>query len=462
MSLRTLLIWCIIAGFLGGGALLLRQQHAESARSQPVEWARLQFDPASIVSLEMGPADLGVVIERSETQIDEWTGTWSSDAGTQSWGVSPTRVRGALRTLATTRVRLSENRLVESDGGIRLSSRDGSEITVSFGTDRAGGRSPIRLEQRDESGAIERVLDGWVESRILDAFTFDNALDWRDPKLMNIALSSVQNIRVSAGEHSMQAELIGTRWMITDPFSLHADRDRVESLIRTMTMMEASDFIDTPIDESTTGLGAPIAKIDIETEDHAYSISLGQQADLSAEQLYANFSRDGLDTVITVPVASLSKLTAYPDAYIASIAHPNAQTSVSALRVFGRDDVVRFESVRDQGEWQVAGSPVDTITKDAIGRLITLLSSTDATAARVIGPETAFPRVIAGVALVDQQGEVLGSYDIALEQTDEGISLLVAQPLDEGRRVVWAYVGENAQATATWLTLSAGRPVSSN
>lgn len=462
MSIRTLVIWCIIAGLLGGGALILRNQQTNSVQAQPAEWANLQFDPASIVSIAFGPIDMDVQIERAPDRIDEWVGTWSTDAGSQDWGVSATRVRGALRTLATTRVRLSENQLVESGSGIEMRSRDGSSIRLIAGPDRSGGRALIRLEERDESGAIARVLDGWVESGIFDAFTYGNALTWRDPKLMDVAMPSVVSVDVIAGVNRTRVEQIGARWMITAPYTIHADRDAVESLLKKMISVEASGFEDVALDETTTGLSSPIAMIEMRTSDATYTLELGQQADLSGDSIYARISQNNQPTLIRVPVSAFSKLTAYPDAYIARIAYPGARTSISGVRVLGREGRTRFEAVRDQGAWQSDGSQVDTLTSDAIIRLLTVLTQTDARATRVIGPDTDFPRVIASVVLVDRDGEELGVYQIAMEQTLDGISLLVAQGMGDDQRAVWAYVGEDAQATATWLTLSAGRPLKSN
>jgi hypothetical protein len=105
---------------------------------------------------------------------------------------------------------------------------------------------------------------------------------------------------------------------------------------------------------------------------------------------------------------------------------------------------------------------VDTLTSDSITRLITLITQTKANAVRVLSNDLDLPREIAGVVLVNASGQELGSYLIAMEQSDQGIRLLVAQDLENDQRVVWAYLGEDAQATATWLTLTAGRPIPSN
>ncbi len=345
MSMRTILIWCIIAGFLGGGALIIRNQESAANQSQPTEWASLQFDPATIVSIQFGPADGDVHIERSEDQIDTWIGTWSSDAGEQRWPVLSTRVRGALRTLATTRVRLSDEQLVEGKEEIRLVSRNGAVTTIHQSTDRSGGRAPVRIETRDESGALARVLDGWIELGKLDVFVSGNTLDWRDPKLLNTSLASISSVDVGAGSFATTLMFDGTHWLITQPFQMHADRGRVETLIRTMTSLQAKRFIDDEIDLQESGLDAPIASIQLVSDGETYTLDIGQQADLSAESLYARFSQGDQQTIITIPTSSLSKLTAVPDAYVSPIANMYPQTSISGVRVFDREQRIRFEQI---------------------------------------------------------------------------------------------------------------------
>lgn len=438
---------------------MLRNQKAHAVTAQPSEWGALEFDPATITQIELGVPDQGAKIARDPERLDEWTGTWTTIAGDRTWGVSSNRVRGALRALSTTRVRLSNEQLVESGTPIALTARDGSSLVISVSPDRSGGRAPVRVEQRDESGAISRVLDGWVDSATVDAFQAPLTLAWRDEHLIRVPLPSVRSLSVSAGRHETELTLDGPRWMVTGPFTLPADREQAETLARTLINMQATEFIDAPLDDSTTGLGSPIAQITMRTGNDTFSIELGQQADLSAETLYARFTRAEQSTLIRVPIASLSKLTAYPDAYISPVANPIAQTDISAVRVLGLGGDPRFESLREQGQWVSQGEPVDTLNADAIRRLLNLLTLTRANAIRVLSEDTQLPRRIAGVTLLDRDGNDLGNYSVGMEESEQGIRLLVLQTLETGQQVVWAYLGEEAQATATWLTLSAGRPI---
>ncbi|MFG0314708.1 MAG: DUF4340 domain-containing protein [Phycisphaerales bacterium] len=462
MSLRTLLIWCIIAGLLGGAAIILREQHAKSVQSGVVEWGGLQFDPAAVTRLEIESGAGHAVLERDADSIDAWGGSWSIGDAAQRWAIASTRIRGALRTLSTGQIRLSDEQLVEDGTRLTLRSRDESSVELLIGDDRSGGRTPVRVEQRDESGAIERVLDGWMESGIADTLTVRNTLAWRDERLMSIAMSAVDGVRIQAAPYETRLGLSGTQWRITDPIAVRAERERVEGLIRSLVALRAGAFVDRAIDPETSGLSSPLAEIELRSGADEYRLVVGKAADVGGDSLYASFSRNDAETLIQIPTTSLSKLTAVPDAYVSTRASGVSQTRVRGVRVLGKDGGVRFETVLDDGSWVQDGTRVDTLSERSVQRLLGLLTQTSSDAVRVLEDASALPKVIAGIEIVDEVGERLGRYDVSLEPSDQGMRLLVSSELDGGRRVVWAYVGEDAQATGTWLTLTAGRPVAND
>ncbi|MBO6738682.1 MAG: DUF4340 domain-containing protein [Phycisphaerales bacterium] len=462
MSLRTLLIWCIIAGLLGGAAVILREQHAKSVQSSVVEWGGLQFDPAAVTRLEIDSGTGRAVLERDADSIDNWSGSWSIDDAAQRWAIASTRIRGALRTLSTGQIRLSDEQLIEDGTRLTLRSRNDSSVELLIGDDRSGGRTPVRVEQRDESGAIERVLDGWMESGIADALTVRNTLAWRDERLMSIAMSGVDGVRIQAGPYETRLELSGTQWQITAPIAVRAERERVEGLIRSLVALRAGAFVDRAIDPETSGLSSPLAEIELWSGSDAYRLVVGKAADVGGDSLYASFSRNDAETLIQIPTTSLSKLTAVPDAYVSTRASGVSQTRVRGLRVLGKDGDVRFETVLDDGSWVQNGTRVDTLSERSVQRLLGLLTQTSSDAVRVLEDDSALPKVIAGIEIVDEAGERLGRYDVSLEPSDQGMRLLLSSELEGGRLVVWAYVGEDAQATGTWLTLTAGRPVAND
>lgn len=461
MSLRTILIWCIIAGLLGGAAVFIRDRSAAASATIEVRWAGLEFDPAGVTMLRIASGDDSAVIERDPQSVGAWQGRWDIRDESTAWSITPTRVRGALRMLSTGQVRLSEEPLVDSGTLVELTLRDGSGVELTIGTDRSGGRAPARITRRDESGAIERVQHGWMESGIADALNAQSTLAWRDTSLITAAMSSVTGVAVTAGPYASELRLVGSRWRLVEPIEVHANRERTETLIRTVLGLKAEGFVEQAIDQAASGLDRPLAEIRLTTRDGVYTLRIGQAADVGGDSLYAEFSTGDSSTLIRVATSSLSKLTAAPDAYVGTVASAGASTDVSGVRVLGRGGDVRFEAVRDAGAWMSSGERVDTINENAIARLVRQLHQAEADAVRVIDAEQ-MPRAIAGLVLVDSRGEQIDAFDVAIEQSEQGIRLLVSRDLGDERRVVWAYVGEEAQATGTWLTLTAGRPAASN
>ena len=464
MSIRTLLIWIIIAGLLGGAAVLVRERQARAAGLEEVRWAGLVFDPAGVVSVTVeGESEGGSVrIVREADSIDGWRGSWGSGG---DWALSSSRVRGGLRALATARVRLSDEPLFASaTRTVTLGTRGGARVELGLGGDRSGGRVPVRVEQRDEGGAIERVLTGWLDAGVADAFTPEAVLGWRDPRLLDLAASSVSRVALHAGEHAVTLVRGASGWRITEPIGLHAERESVDALVRTLLSIKAVRFVEGEIDDSTSGLGSPLARIEVGAGDSVVALTIGTRADVRGDTLYARFERGGRATLVTVSTDALAKLTAVPDAYVSKSAGAFAMTAVRTVRVRGRDGTVRMEATRDGAGWSIGETPADALTGESVDRLLTLLLREKAAGVRLVDAAAELPRAIAGVELVDRAGVVLGSFDVALGQGPGGMQLLVIDALDgvsgNGRRVVWAYSGDAAQATGTWLTVAASRAAS--
>lgn len=458
MSLRTLLIWCIIAGLLGGAAVVLRDRGVQAAEDQQPEWVGLQFDPAAVTRIELGDAGASVRIERNLETVDQWLGLWSHDTGEMAWGVSASRVRGALRALATARVRLSDERLIQDTyDEIVIAGRDEAKTTLQIGTDRSGGRAPVRVEQMDTTGAIERVLDGWLDSSIADALTYGVTLTWRDEKLLQLAPTSVESIRISAFPYTTTLERNGGRWSITNPVRVHADREKCEQLVRSALAIKVAGFVEQVIDDATSGMDNPLAVIEVRSGDKDYTLSIGKGADIGGDLLYGQFASGDTETLIRVSKDAFTKLTAVPDAYVSGIAVPTGATDIRSLTVLSRDGASRLQVRRNAGEWSIGEERTDSLTGESIERLIRLLTQSQADAVRLLDAETEVPKLIAGIELTNLQGSGLGSYGIALQPSESGIRLLVMQTLADGQRVVWSYVGDEAQATGTWLTVAATR-----
>ena len=464
MSLKTLAIWIILAGLLGGVALLLRQQQVSAQQHREIEWVNFEIDPASITSVELTRGTAKASLVRSETVVDQWVGHWEDGNQIASWPVSATRIRGALRQLATTRLRLTEETLFDdSEDEISLISRTGTKTTLKIGSDRSGGRAPARLEQWDESGAVDRVVSGWIETKVVDSLTPAISSGWRDEQLLQRPLSTVRYVRLQAGEYLVELTRGTQGWQIDEPIEVHANQTSVESLIKSLLALKATQFVDDPaVDDRTAGLDAPLAFIELGDEQNRASLTVGTRADVGGDQLYARVSTGENKALITLPTESLSKLTAVADAYVSEHPAGYATTSVREVQVLGRDGQTRLTAQRDGADWDVDGRRADSLTKESIDRLLTLLLQRPADAVRLADQSVEIPNPIGSVALHDRLGEELGQYDVALEQSQAGMRLLVITPLNDGRRAIWSFLGDEAQATGTWLTLSAGRRVQSS
>jgi hypothetical protein len=460
MSLRTLFIWIIIAGMLGGAAVLVRQRAVRSNLQQEIVWVGLDFDPASTVSLRIERAGEDATLTRDTETIDRWVGSWDEGRGTETWAISATRVRGALRALATARVRLGDDDLIADESGvITLVGRSGAKTTVQLGSGRSGGRTPVRVERRDEFGAVERLITGWLESSVPDALTLESVRSWREQRLLNLAASSVTRVGLGAGANAVTLERRSGGWWITDPIELHADQAAVDALVPSLLAIEAQRFVEGEIDDATTGLGSPLATIVIGDGDSMSTLQVGGRADVGGDTMYARFTGSDRSALITVSTDALAKLTAVADAYVSKLAGPFATTAVRTVSVRGRDGQERLRTDRDGSQWRIGDRNADTLTNESIDRLVSILLRQAAIGVLLIGADIELPNPIAGVELLDRSGQALGSYDIALEQGADGLRLLVIHDLADGRRVVWAYAGDEAAATGTWLTVAASRRV---
>src|SRR5690606_17236946 len=113
MSIRTLLIWIIIAGLLGGAALFVQSRVRQVAAAQSEPAARsLGFDPAAVIAIERTVGDDDELLRRDEDVLDRWVIQWQTRGEDRSWPADPVKARSGLRALATARVRPSEQELV--------------------------------------------------------------------------------------------------------------------------------------------------------------------------------------------------------------------------------------------------------------------------------------------------------------------------------------------------------------
>lgn len=460
MSIRTLLIWIIIAGALGGGVLVTRVQQDAARQDTPVARSQtIGFDPAGTVGLERVVGGVRQILARDAEQSSRWILHWSQGGMDSRWLVGASKARSGIRVLATARAIVSDEDLVTVPAGevvIRQSS--GDVIRVEFDSQSSGGYTAIRVEERASDGVATKRWFGRIERSVSDVFISDGLLGWRSNRVFDIPSSAVRAVELEAAGTSVSLARTNTGWTVAEPMQTHGDTQRIEDLIKVLISLEASAFVDADLDSVTTGIDTPIATLRITTMDESSSLVIGTRSDVGGSSVYAKLETPTGSAMITLEIDQLSELTASSEAYVGKTPSPASATAIGGLRINGRDGKARLEASRSMGNWTIEGNAADSLNRDAIDRLIGVLTRDPAQVVRVLEADTAVA-ALGSVELLGQDGAQIDRFDVALDSTEAGMRLLVLKELESGQRVLWATVSDEAAATGAWLTAVAGKRV---
>jgi len=461
MSIRTLLIWIILAGTLGGAVLAI-QSHQQSAQPKPDSSVRtLGFDPADTIGLSRTVGDEHQILERDLTQPDRWLIHWSNNGLDHRWGVDAAKARGGVRALATADVvKIEQDPEFTPAGELIIRQKSGNSIRVEFGASSSGGYTPIRVEERDTDDIASGRWYGRVEKSLSDEFVNNGMLRWRQDRLFEIPNSAIRTVELEAGGTSVALARTPKGWMLTRPIQIHAERDQVEHLIEVLRSLRASNFVDTKTDPQTSGIDTPIATIHITTADNTSTLTIGTRADVDGSTVYGHLDTPSDSALITLDTNQLSKLTAVPEAYISKTPTPLARADIRSLVIMGKDNIARLKASRVHGEWTIGGSPVDSLNQEAIDRLIGVLTQGQAQLVSVLDDEP--PTVLGSIELISNAGTPLARLSVALDSTQAGMRLLLIEELGSGKlgsgkAVRWAMVSNEAAASGAWLTAVASK-----
>ncbi len=460
MSIRTLLIWIIIAGTLGGAVIAIRAQQNIALQSKPAASSRIiGFDPANTIGLERLTDDQREILEQNPEQPGHWIIHWSQGSMDHQWSAQPNKARSGLRTLATTRVLLADEDLVTSQAGeIIIRQRAGDSIRIVFDAASSGGYTPVRIEQRDAQGIATARWFGRVEKSLYDAFIPKSMKNWRSNRLFDIPNSAVQAIELEAMGAAVGLNRTNTGWVIDHPIQIHGDTDEIENLAKVLTSLQANTFVDNPLDPATTGIETPIATIHISGPDESSTLTIGTRADVDGSNVYAQLDTPTGLALVTLETDQLAKLTAVPDAYIAKTPSPLSPSAIRSVRIDGRDGKTRLQANKSAGNWMIADAQADSLNRDAIERLVGVLTRDQAQLVRLLDADTPI-EPLGFVELLTENKLELNRFAIALDSTREGMRLLILQELESGQQVLWASNADEAVATGAWLTAVAGKRV---
>lgn len=325
----------VMLGLWVGIDLLSR---APDAKSTPL----LLFDPAQVDRLEVDADGRRAWVER-----DTWFGPpiwvvrWGQGGPEQSWPADESRVRAALRVLATTTLELGE-KVEPSSATLTLRTIDGQSHTVRFSDRAIAGKIGVQVESGD------RLLSGLTDAALFDAFVRTGLAAWRDEHAMLSPGVGPSRVFISAGDRSLALARREGRWTLLEPLVVLAEPERGSEFVKNVSGLLVSRFIDEmAISDERAGFSQPLARVEAEHDLRIgrdagpesrlvrQVLTVGGPTDLSGQSVYGLVewmvtAADGSTRALAGPVVvamateSLNRLTTHPEPLI-------ARTNTSAL-----------------------------------------------------------------------------------------------------------------------------------
>ncbi len=462
MSLRTVLISIIVAGILAGLVLLDGSFSPSEDQSQQLPTTRtLGIDPANIVSVTVESPPLGSQnAHRDPNQPDTWTietpqGTTSAD---------PTRVRAALRAIASIPMEPSDD---ESDMNIGATlifqSRDQSRAELRFDTNTIGGRVRVSVTHRDESEIVTSRWFGTVETPIRDNLAREGLRPWRSADLFPIPLSRADRVNIATRSGSVTLERTPRGWTLTEPTQAPASKSKVETMLGVLLSIDAQSFVDDDrITDDLAGLTNPRATLrvrDSATQDE-YTLSIGAPIDDSAQRVYARISRSGSPGIrVLVETKGIATITPAPLAYVHESPTTLGSSLVRTVTLTNPDNTPIWSATRDLDSWSVESVPASPDQRDAINRLLHVLCEEESSGVVEHDPSESIDgaNLIGFIELRQNDSAPPTRVRVLIQPSETGIRLLM-RPLDEGGNplpYIWIGASQEATAAAAWLSVIA-------
>lgn len=462
MSLKTLCIWIIIAGILGGIALGLHSRLNSQTRAAALvqdAYTTLGIDTSRIQQLRVEHAGQIITLEQASTQQDQWDLHWTTQGVEHYWPAGSPKVNSGLRALATERIaRDDSTTTINSNASIRIEHTDGRTIRVEFDQQPSGGRRHAQITERNAQGLVLAQWTGKFNDSLYQGFVERGVLDWRSHQLFPMALNSLDTIHLKAGPADLALNRINGRWMITSPYRVHADQNTVHELAKSLLGVQADSFVDEPIDPDTFGLTKPTAIVAMSSNDESSTLKIGTRADVGGDSVFAEFTSGDIHEAIVISTEQLAKLTAVAQPYISTKPSMTLGSQVQSLQILGKDHLPRLRANRSGVDWLIDGLQADQINREAIERLLLICQQQEAAGVQVITGETSITP-LGTIELIGRNTEQLDSFEIAIDSTETGLRLLLIKKLDETNTAYWICNSDEAVASGAWLTAVAGKRI---
>jgi hypothetical protein len=333
MSIKTTVLWLLIAIVLGAAALLLLRNSGSGSSGLAVGDSVLRLDPARLAGVRIEHPDGSREIVDRGGPGGEWqmqvfvAGTGGAAAGSKppAWPVPASRIEALSRRLQLdTKVRaLAGKDAAMGDGPtiVTLDVSGGSPITLRLSDRSLAGTALIEVEDPNPAPSADGTstkpsAGGNVRAMISDQvhalFRGTAPREWRDRTALPWAGVDVSRVRLTnhKGDIVALARMQGD-WSIKEPFAAPADPTAVQRVLGLLGGIQVADFLDAGAgpeanrfspatgtvvlesDKREVGTG-PDAKTTTKTEQH--TLDIGGPSDSGGSRLFARI--DGERTVV--------------------------------------------------------------------------------------------------------------------------------------------------------------------
>ena len=459
MSFRSVLIAIVVAGALGGVVLLdAAMTRSNGGTDGATQTRTIGIDPARVVRVRVEPSGgEAQTASRREDSPSEWVVELDPD-GAASWPARIQRVRGALRALATARLRVDDEPAENGDRSgidrVVLTTRDGASVTLSIEPGSVAGRRRVRVTARDADAIVTRRWSGRMDSGITESILRDGLDPWRSSELFPMSRTGVGAVELRAGGSVVRLERTGSGWTITDPWRVGADQGAIDSLLETVLSLRADGFIpESRRDDAITGLDKPRATIAVEhrRSGETQRLSVGAPVSAGGGRVAARYDTGGAGVALEIAAESIGSLTAAPDAYIRRTPLRTAPSRIDSIRIEapGASEGA-WTATRDLDSWTSGGAPATPREEGRIDALLDMLANTPAR--EITPPGGSDPNASARTLRVRSLGDGEDArFALTIDRSGGEPALALRKQSEPGRGFVWVYRGAALKDLAPWI-----------
>jgi hypothetical protein len=358
VNTRTAILSLIIALVLAVAAWFVLRP--KPVPPPPVKTWLATLDPLRVASMRVTWADKrSVTLEKSVVP-----GIWVLMPGAgASWPVGTNQVRGAMRLFADLdALPPSEGNPPASGTDITIKFDDGTEHSLKMAEASLGGKTIVVVHGPPDS---IRMGDGR-----LDKMFQGRLLAWRQPSALcgSASDSAGDPSRIKLQSTGRQVTLGATlgKWGVQAPQAAPADQGVCAELLQKLAALPVQKFIDEGLADTATGLNAPTAMVEVDTDFRVakgadverrvllQKVTVGGPADATGAKLYARLEANWKDpskpgslvawsALAVINQSDLAPITAEATAYLSKVSTQKLVADVSGLVMRADDNALQVK-----------------------------------------------------------------------------------------------------------------------